>query len=285
MKTQSLNVALLKDVGILLFLCFMLLLFVCVSLAPETSNTLYLALTMVVLLCAAMALLGNSIVSILMAGTLTCIWVSYKLFDLYALGGELLLSDYLFIPLPLLVAGSAQLYHYTQTRIEAENNHLRQQVENLVLVNEITQLYNLRALYREMPLQLRYHQRIRQPLSLMIIQLRYGPELKHMLSTNRYNALIQRLADIVQDALRVEDRLYSIDDDGSLAILLATNKVGFTPVINRIRAAIATGTAFHGILDDHVEVAIRIGGKEFPDGDVDSIAFKKSVESELVYDV
>ncbi len=124
------------------------------------------------------------------------------------------------------------------------------------------------------------------PISLMIIQMRYESELRGMLSHSRYIQLRKRLAELVMDSVRVEDKVYCIDEHGTMAILLTSNEANSAYVRSRIIAAVTKEDAFDGILERGTHMDLRFACKEYDEHfGKDMMAFKKAVESELAYDV
>ena len=124
------------------------------------------------------------------------------------------------------------------------------------------------------------------PISLMIIQMRYESELRGMLSHSRYIQLRKRLAELVMDSVRVEDKVYCIDEHGTMAILLTSNEANSAYVRSRIIAAVTKEDAFDGILERGTHMDLRFACKEYDEHfGTDMMAFKKAVESELAYDV
>ena len=164
---------------------------------------------------------------------------------------------------------------------------LRRQVEELVLVDELTGLYNQRALYRDLRLMAGYAARNNLPISLMLVQMRYESELRGILPKRRYVELRQKMADTVRMTVRVEDRTYCIDEKGTLAVLLTTTEKDSVFVRNRLTAALRKDGAFDGILEPGVKLDLRFACKQYSAETFkgDMMGFKRSVESELVYDV
>lgn len=140
--------------------------------------------------------------------------------------------------LPLLGSGAAALFSRSMRHVNAENKLLRRQVDEQVLVDDVTELYNLRAMYRDAQMMTGYCVRNHLPISLMIIQMRYESELRGMLSHSRYIQLRKRLAELVMDSVRVEDKVYCIDEHGTMAILLTSNEANSAYVRSRIIAAV-----------------------------------------------
>ena len=130
--------------------------------------------------------------------------------------------------------------------VEIENAVLKKQIEELVVVNPLTKLYNLRSLYNDLNVQVSYAERNKVPLSLMIIVLKYESELRSVLSRHNYEMVIQRLAQLVVDTVRVEDKTYSIDNKGSLAVILTCDKSGSDIAMRRIKSQVSSGMHLQG---------------------------------------
>ena len=288
MKVSSLleNGNLLRDIAILAFLAGVMGVILLVDLGPSDTLTSYAVMTIVTFIAVAFAFFGRISLSIIIAGGLVCGWTAFKLYSIYANGTALISLDYLWLPAPLLLAGSACLFQSGSSKLEDENLMLRGQVEELVMVEPLTGLYNLRAMYREIPQMSRFCMRRKMPLSLMLVQLRYPTELRSFLSARHFDMLKQRLAEIVHNQLRIEDRLFSVDDVGSLAILLSSEELGCDLVKRRLRTNIEDVAAFKGITDDNIVVSVRIAYKLCTEelGRA-PIELKMRVESDLQYDV
>jgi GGDEF domain-containing protein len=167
-----------------------------------------------------------------------------------------------------------------------ENTMLKEQVEELVMVDALTGLYNLRSFYYDIGRQISYAKRNKLPLTLMIVKLRYGQELQNVLSKNQYDLVKQRLVQIVTDAVRIEDRLYSIDKEGGLAAVLTCNETGAALVSGRIHSRVGEKGAFDQIADSSIKIDVKIGYVQYIEtmGN-DMTNYKKCVEKELQYDV
>lgn len=226
-------------------------------------------------------------IAIVIAGFEILAYSAYKLYFLYAYSRDILPICYAWLLLPLVGVATMIMFVSGSQRTEIENDVLKEQVEELVMVNSLTGQYNLRSLYNDLRKQISYAERNSLPICLMLVKLRYEPELKKILSRSHYEAVIQKLSSIVEDAVRVEDRIYSIDNNGSLAIMLTCNIEGTVFVVNRIKSRVNEKEAFEGITDRAIKVEIQIATLQYSKeefGD-DVLAFKQKVESELQYDV
>ena len=276
-ETQSALVA--RDAAIILLLIWAFMQALLMIWAPADTQTTYLLLLFLMDIAVLCGFMDRVNTGTALAATITCGWVAYKLYSFYAV-------DYFVTVLPLLGSGAAALFSRSMRHVNAENKLLRRQVDEQVLVDDVTELYNLRAMYRDAQMMTGYCVRNHLPISLMIIQMRYESELRGMLSHSRYIQLRKRLAELVMDSVRVEDKVYCIDEHGTMAILLTSNEANSAYVRSRIIAAVTKEDAFDGILERGTHMDLRFACKEYDEHfGKDMMAFKKAVESELAYDV
>lgn len=278
-ETQSALVA--RDAAIILLLIWAFTQALLMIWAPADTQTTYLLLLFLMDIAVLCGFMDRVNTGTALAATITCGWVAYKLYSFYAVGETVYLTDYFVTVLPLLGSGAAALFSRSMRHVNAENKLLRRQVDEQVLVDDVTELYNLRAMYRDAQMMTGYCVRNHLPISLMIIQMRYESELRGMLSHSRYIQLRKRLAELVMDSVRVEDKVYCIDEHGTMAILLTSNEANSAYVRSRI-----IEDAFDGILERGTHMDLRFACKEYDEHfGKDMMAFKKAVESELAYDV
>ncbi len=274
------------DLAIALFLLLIFGMIVINSLCGEESRTEYMALTLLALFVAFAGFLSYRRTMLVLAGMTVISWTAYKLLRYYMYGSQLALLDYAWLPLPLLMASAVSIYARGTDSLTAENAMLRQQVDDLVLIDDLTGLYNQRAMYRDIAMMAHFADRNGLRVSLMIISLRYGEEIRSILSRQKYQRFRQRMAEMLQSSIRLEDRPYALGDDGTLALLLTCDEPGCGVVARRFREQIDQKDAFEGLLDSGIEVTLHIAYKEYRKGEYsDAIAFKQAVESELAFDV
>lgn len=194
--------------------------------------------------------------------------------------------DYVWVLLPLFSLAGMQLFTHEMCKMERTNEELHEQMESVVLLDALTGLYNLRALYIDLQRQMAYCSRNKVPICLMVIRLRYSDELHTLLRQRHYKQLVQRLGELLSNAVRIEDRCYTVDPQtGEFAVLLTCNKAGALLVRKRIESACAQRDAFSGIVDNAIRVDLRIACVEYDDGIGNAIEFKHKADSELQYDV
>lgn len=278
---------LLQDIGLVILLVCLFAGSMTVSYMDKSmmfEAVLMLLETFLVILLAGFKLSG---LSITMAGIQVTLYTAYRLYLFLSYNTEISVYCFVWILLPIISSASMYMFVYGNHRLEIENDMLKKQVEELVVVNPLTKLYNLRSLYNDLNVQVSYSERNKVPLSLMIIVLKYEAELRSILSRHNYELIIQRLAQLVVDTVRVEDKTYSIDNKGSLAVILTCDKVGSEIAMRRIKSRLSQRDAFTGIADAAIKIEVRIASLEYNKDTFNDnmILFKQKVENELQYDV
>lgn len=225
--------------------------------------------------------------SLVLAGIEVTFYTAYRMYLFLSYDIEIPLYSYTWIIIPLISSAAMYLFVSGTNRLELENDILRRQVDELVVLNPLTKLYNLRSLYNDLNVLAAYAERNQMSLSLMIIMLKYEAELKSVLSRQNYELVIQRLAELVVDTVRVEDKTYSIDHKGSLAVILTCGKEGSEIAMRRIRNRISERDAFSGITDKAIKIEVKMASLEYEKEIYENnmILFKQRVENELQYDV
>lgn len=278
---------LLQDIGLTL------LLFCVGAMAVTVGNAgadLFIEFVMMLLVSFLAILLAgfklNSL-SLVASGFAVLGYTAYKLYFSYAYGTDIASLCFVWIVFPIVSVGAMQLFVYGNRQTELENDVLKEQVEELVMVNSLTGLYNLRSLYNDLQKQAAYAERNHMMISLMIIQLRYEAELRKILSRSHYEALLQKMAQVAVDTFRVEDRIYSLDNHGTIGVILTCDAEGSEFAKKRIKAKIEEKNTFTGITDDAIRIDVRVAYMQYKKETYgsDMVAFKQKVENELQYDV
>ena len=278
---------LLQDIGLFLLLLCMGGTALAASYADKALRTESTVMLMGCLLALLLAGFKLSALSVVLAAFEVLVYTAYKLFFFFANSTAIEPLCYVWLLLPLLSVGAMQLFIYGNHQTELENDILKEQVEELVMVDALTGLYNLRSLYNDLPRQIAYAERNHMTVSLLIVKLRYGQELQKVLSRRNFEAMLQKMAQIVAQAVRLEDRVYSLDEDGSLGVILTCNQENSQFVSNRIRSILEKKETFEGITDKSIRVEVKIACLEYNREQYGSnmILFKQKVENELQYDV
>ncbi len=278
--------SLIQDLGLFLYLLSIMGAALTIAFCPESRRAEYVILFAVMAASSLLAAYRFWYLAVGLTGLLLLSFTIYTLFQTLTQSAAIVLLDYAWIPLPLLSLFGMLLFAHEMRRIEQTDALLKKQMESVVLLDSLTGLYNQRALYIDLQRQMAFSYRNLNPISLMIVRLRYADELHSLLRTNQFGQLVQRVGEILSEAVRIEDRCYCVDaQTGEFAVILTCGKADSEFVRKRIEAACSQKDAFSGIIDNSIRVDLRIACVEYEEGIANAIEFKHKVDSELQYDV
>ena len=222
----------------------------------------------------------------IIAGIETISYVAYKLYQMFGQGGQTPLLSYMWIAIPGLAVLGMSLFIKGVQRLQRDNNVLSKQVEDLIMIDPLTGFYNLRSMYMDIQTQISFSERNNTSISLMIIRPRYRKELKDVLKKTQYEQVIVNLSKIVYETVRLEDKVYSLDGDGTIGVLLTCDRQGAKLVERRIRGNIEKSEAFANIAEKPIRMEIQLGYLEYKkEYNRDAIKYKSLVEDEVAYDL
>ena len=276
----------LQDIGISILLVALLL---CAVLFAATTDQYMESLLMLagIFLAVFFASFRLTAVAIVIAGLQIVAFLAYKIYSVIAGTGEVSPLSFAWVALCVMAVAGAVMYVSGLKKMRLENQVLKQQVDELIMIDPLTGLYNLRSMYMDIQTQISYAERNGKAISLMIIKLRYLKELKSVLKPLQYDEVRVRLAKLVVDTVRLEDRVYVIDDDGSLGVLLTCDRNGSKLVEGRLRKKLDDPAVFDGIAQSPIRVEVKIGSLQYKKEDFsrDAMLFKERVEEEVEYDI
>ena len=243
-------------------------------------------MTIVTFVAVLLAAIRVTNIPAIIAGIATVSYIAYKLYQMFAQGGIIEGLSYLWIAIPGLAVLGMALFSKGIQRLQRDNNVLSKQVEDLIMIDPLTGFYNLRSMYMDIQTQISYAERNNTYISLMIIRPRYRKELKDVLNKEQYEKVIVTFSKIVYETVRLEDRVYSLDSDGTVGVLLTCDRQGAKLVEKRIRTKIDNTNAFDNIAKKPIRMEIQLGFLEYKkEYNRDAIKFKSLVEEEVAYDI
>ncbi len=277
--------ALLQDIALLFFLGGIL----GSGLVVGFSDTDRLEnIIMFLVMCAGIILAGYRFryLAVVLASVQTCFFAAYKIYTAFFLGGEITLFSFAWLILPMGCVVSMLLFMHETYRAELISEMLENQIHEQVLTDRVTGLYNLKSMYMDLERQIAFSKRNNLKLSLMILELRYKDELKSILNAAQFDALRVSYVRVLEDSIRLEDRLYALDEDGLVGIICTCDKPGAQIMKQRILNNFAKPEQFSDIVDRAIRVDVRVGIFEYREGEVsNAIDLKKKAENEMQYDV
>ncbi len=278
---------LLSYVGIgLLMLSFILAVVVAAYTGSEhlTEN---LVMTIFLAVAVVLTVAGSLMIAIIVAAVATLVFAGLKIYSIMVLSGEIVPISFLWMILPAMCVVGIALYVKRYSPLTLENALLKKQIAELVMIDPVTGLYNLRSMFMDIQTQISYAERNDSPISLMILRLRYPAEMKKVLKSNQYDKVVKQLSMLIVDTVRLEDRVYSIDENGGFGIILTCDREGTKLVEKRLRTKLDDPKWFEGISDKQIRTEVRIGFLQYEKAKYNRNAneFKDDVEEEVNYDM
>lgn len=258
-----------------------------IGLSASENSAVYLVMFLATCLSVMLAAYRFHYIAIVMGALQILIYSVYMLYEAIGDGRDIVLMDYLWLFLPVLCVASMVLFMTNMRQVEKMSDMLEGQLQRMELVDPVTGLSNLRCMYVELERRLAYARRNDVEVSLIIFQLRYYQELQSILTSAQMTELKRRMGRMVEETLRLEDRVYAIDDQGSLGVVcIGCGAEGAVVVKNRLTAMLTQRESFEGIMDRLLRVDIRAGFYTYNKEEVKNvIEFKQKAENELQYDV
>ncbi len=270
----------------------MLLSFILAVVVTNSTGSDYFAenLIMTVVMAAAVVITvsGYVTISVVVAAVATVVFVGLKVYHIITDRQDFPPVSFLWVILPAMCVVGCAFYVKRYSPLTLENALLKKQIAELVMIDPVTGLYNLRSLFMDIQTQISYAERNNSPISLMIIRLRYPAEMKKVLKTNQYEKVVKRLSLLLVDTVRLEDRVYSIDENGGFGIILTCDREGTRIVEGRLRKKLDDPKWFAGITDkQQIRTEVRIGYLQYDKSKYNRNAneFKDDVEQEVSYDL
>ena len=286
MNSKDISGKTLEDIGISVLLIALFTATIVDSLGGEFLFTENLVMTIVTFVAVLLAAIRVSNIPAIIAGIATVSYIAYKLYQMFAQGGTIEGLSYLWVAIPGLAVLGMALFSKGIQRLQRDNNVLSKQVEDLIMIDPLTGFYNLRSMYMDIQTQISYAERNNTYISLMIIRPRYRKELKDVLKKEQYEKVLVAFSKLIYETVRLEDRVYSLDNDGTIGVLLTCDRQGAKLVEKRIRSKIEKTNAFDNIAEKPIRMEIQLGFLEYKkEYNRDAIKFKSLVEEEVAYDI
>ena len=286
MKKKDVSGKTLQDVGIVVLMVALLAAVIVSTLSSTAMVTENIVMTVIVFLAVLFAAFRVTSIAIVIAAVQTVTFIAYKVYGMFSADSKIDVLSYLWIVIPGLAVLGMVLFIKGVSRLQLDNNILSQQVEELIMIDPLTGFYNLRSMYMDIQTQISYSERNHTAITLMIIRPRYRKELKDVLKKSQYESVIVKLSKLVYDTVRLEDKVYALDNEGTVGVLLTCDRAGGKLVEKRIRKKIEETKEFENIAEKPIRMEIQLGYLEYKkEYNRDAIMFKSLVEEEVAYDL
>lgn len=286
MSKKDISGKTLEDVGISVLLIALFAITIVCALSDMSLFNENLIMTIVTFIAVLLAAMRVTSIPVIIASLETVCFIAFKIYQVFGLDASIKNLSYVWIAIPGIAVLGMSLFIKGVQRLQRDNNVLSQQVEDLIMIDPLTGFYNLRSMYMDIQTQISFSERNNTSISLMIIRPRYRKELKDVLKKSQYETAIVKLSKIIYDTVRLEDKVYSLDGDGTIGILLTCDRAGAKLVEKRIRNNIEKTDVFNEIAEKPIRMEVQLGYLEYKkEYNRDAIQFKSLVEEEVAYDL
>ena len=270
------------DLGtVLIFLAFVIAAIVTSNCGRELAkeNLTMVAVTFTVAVLAAFRVINAAMI---LAAIQTVIFIGVKIASFTSGGFENKISlGWIVVP-GLLVFGYT-FVNRAKKEAELSREIMDDQINELVMTDPVTGLYNLRSMYMDIQTQISYAERNGKQICLMILKPKYTDELKSVLKPKEFKEVVVRMSKVVCDTIRLEDRVYSIDSEGGFGIILTCDLEGAKLVEERLAEKFSDSNMYSGIVSGNdIRVDMQLGCMQYDEKlNRDAIRFKEMTQASV----
>lgn len=173
------------------------------------------------------------------------------------------------------------------TELQKENRELNSQMQDLITVDEHTGLKNETAFMYDSLAYMNMAKRYNHELVFMAIGIRYPEQIRRLLGKVKMEQLILDISHILEESMRKEDVVYTIDYDKTLwGILMITNaEQGMDIIDQRVRDKVKNLQVQGYKKGRHIKVDLVIGKSICDCSMEDPIELLESAKRQMQYDV
>ncbi|WP_239256625.1 diguanylate cyclase domain-containing protein [Listeria ilorinensis] len=276
----------LTDIGFLLFilLCFISVAFIANNPNQYLNNIIFLnvAFLLVIITYFTNLTLGLILNVIFIFG-----YASFVLYDMVANGSESNFSSYFWLLVTPLFTFAAYLFTKNTSRLQQENERIKNQNLYLGTIDEDTLLKNLVSFQNDEEIFTSISRRYDLPLTLLVIKVRHWRELKRFQNEEEMRLALQDISRLLESCIRTSDVLYLLDkEEATWGMLLLTDDPGSKLVTDRIKTRIDIANQEEFATKYRVKLELRVGAKQYDANEIKTpLDFIEQTSKELEYDV
>ena len=277
---------LLQDLGILLFIISVAAAALITALGGRDMLYQNVAMMLAVLLSSVLLVMRAKVAGAVTAGLTILVFAAYKLYMRFSYAAAIEWTAFLWPFIVLGALGGMTLFISLFSVIEGVNGVLNKRLDELTVMDPLTGLENMRSMVMSLKRYMALSRRNGTEMGLMMVRLRYADEIKKVLTRAQFGDLRHNIAITVQNALRLEDRVFSIDENGSLGIIYFSKEAGVTVVKSRVLSAVANKNMLPDLNEQALTVELSAVYKQYDTsyGD-DAMRYISDLEKEFAYEV
>ena len=261
-RTNSRSI-LLQDLGVFLFMASIISGSLIVALADRELLYQNVALLFGLFLIALLIILRARTAGVIVSSVIILVFTIYKLYMRIAYLKPIEWTAYLWPLLIIAVLAGMYLFVSLISTIEGVNSLLNRRIEELTMIDPLTGLENLRSMVGSLKRYMALSERNGTFMGLMMVRLRYHDEIKKVLTKRQFNDLRHIMADTIANVLRMEDRLFTIDENGSIAIIYFGAESGVSVVKSHILHAIEKQNMLPDLNEQMLTIELSIVHKHY----------------------
>ncbi len=277
---------LLQDLGVFLFMASIITGSLIVALGNKEFLYQNVALLFGIFLVGLLIILRARTAGIIVSSIIILVFTIYKLYMRLAYFKPIEWTAFLWPLLIIATLAGMSLFVALLSTIEGVNSILNRRIDELTTIDPLTGLENLRSLVGSLKRYMALSERNGTFMGLMMVRLRYHEELKKVLTTRQFNDLRHILAETITNVLRMEDRVFTIDENGSIAIIYFGEEKGVSVVKSRILHAVEKQNMLPDLNEQMLTVELSIVHRHYDKSySKDALRYISDVEKEFAYEV
>lgn len=277
---------LIQDLGLLMFMLSMLGAALITGLTEKALLYQHVALMLGMIFSALLTALRARIAGTALTAVSLLAFTAYKVYYRLAYSVSIEWTAYFWPALLLAALGGMTLFITLYSNIEGLNGILNRRLDELTVIDPVTGMENLRSMIISLKRYMALSERNGTDMGLMMVRLRYADEIKKVLTRTQFNDLRKILADAVQQSLRLEDRVFTIDEAGSLGIIYFSVVAGAPVVKQRIISVVQQQNMVPSLAGQTLNVEVSVVFREYDKSmGKDAMKFIDEVEKEFAYEV
>lgn len=285
-NTSASRTILFQDLGILLFMLSMLGAALITGFSEKALIYQQVVMMLAMMFSALLTVLRARVAGTVLTALTLLAFTAYKLYNRLAYSVPIEWTAFLWPALLGMSLGGVTLFISFYSTIEGLNGILNKRLDELTVIDAVTGMENLRSMVGSLRRYMALSERNGTSMGLMMVRLRYAEEIKKVLTRTQFNDLRHILADTVQHALRLEDRVFSIDEYGSLGIIYFSVAAGAPIVKQRIISVVQQQNMVPSLAGQTLNVEVSVVFKEYESSlGKDAMKFISEVEKEFAYEV
>ena len=278
---------LIQDLGLLLFMLCLLAGSLITGLSGRELIYQHTALLLGMTGAALLMVMRAKVAGTVLTGLGILAFAIFKLYNRIAYSVPIEWTAYVWPVLLAASLGGMAMFVSLYSTIEGINGILNRRLEELTVMDPVTGLENLRSLVNSLKRYMALSQRYGTGMGLMLIRLRYADEIRKVLTRNQFTDLRHLLAETVQRVLRMEDRVFTMDEAGSLGIIYFSQEAGAPVVKSRLQEAVKKTDMLPSVPGQSLNVEISVVFRQYNPEimERDPLKFISEVEKEFAYEV